>query len=82
MGDRVPEYVTRQRAAMELCMSDDTFDKYVREGILPSPKRRGKLTRWKWSEIVAVLDGGSASVVAVATDPYGMGIGNAKAAHA
>ena len=43
-------------------MSDDTFDKYVREGILPSPKRRGKLTRWKWSEIVAVLDGGATSV--------------------
>jgi hypothetical protein len=48
MGDRVPEYVTRQRAAAELCMSDDTFEKYVREGVLPSPKRRGKLTRWKW----------------------------------
>ena len=40
-------------------MSDDTFDKYVREGILPQPKRRGKLMRWKWSEIVAALDGGS-----------------------
>ena len=46
-------------------MSDDTFDKYVREGILPSPKRRGKLTRWKWSEIVAVLDGGATAVVAM-----------------
>ena len=61
MGDRVPEYVTRQRAAAELCMSDDTFDRYVREGVLPSPKRRGKLMRWKWSEIVSVLDGGAAS---------------------
>jgi hypothetical protein len=40
MSERVPEYVTRRRAAAELCMSDDTFDKYVREGVLPSPKRR------------------------------------------
>ena len=80
MGDRVPEYVTRQRAATELCMSDDTFDKYVREGILPSPKRRGKLTRWKWSEIVATLDGGGASVVELAEDSFEQGIHNAKAA--
>jgi predicted DNA-binding transcriptional regulator AlpA len=79
MGDRVPEYVTRQRAAMELCMSDDTFDKYVREGVLPSPKRRGKLTRWKWSEIVAVLDGRHASVVCLAEDAFEMGIERAKA---
>jgi predicted DNA-binding transcriptional regulator AlpA len=79
MGDRVPEYVTRQRAATELCMSDDTFDKYVRAGILPSPKRRGKLTRWKWSEIVAVLDGGHACVVPLAQDAFEMGIKRVKA---
>ena len=81
MGDRVPEYVTRQRAATELCMSDDTFDKYVREGILPSPKRRGKLTRWKWSEIVAVLDGGATAVVAIARDAFEQGAESAKEAH-
>jgi predicted DNA-binding transcriptional regulator AlpA len=80
MGDRVPEYVTRQRAAAELCMSDDTFDKYVQEAILPSPKRRGKLTRWKWSEIVAALDGGGASVVELAEDSFEQGIRHAKAA--
>ena len=57
----VPAYVCRQTAARELDMSDDTFDKYVREGILPQPKRRGELKRWKWSEIVAALDGGSIS---------------------
>ena len=81
MGDRVPEYVTRQRAAAELCMSDDTFDRYVREGVLPSPKRRGKLMRWKWSEIVSVLDGGAASVVAMARDDFEQGADRAKEAH-
>ena len=81
MGDRVPEYVTRQRAAAELCMSDDTFDRYVREGVLPSPKRRGKLMRWKWSEIVSVLDGEAASVVAMARDDFEQGADRAKEAH-
>jgi predicted DNA-binding transcriptional regulator AlpA len=81
MGDRVPEYVTRQRAAAELRMSDDTFDKYVREGILPSPKRRGKLTRWKWSEIVGSMDGGSAAVVEVEQDAFQRGIARVKEAN-
>lgn len=81
MGDRVPEYVTRQRAAAELCMSEDTFDKYVREGILPSPKRRGKFTRWKWSEIVSVLDGGAASVVTSEQDAFEKGADRAKETH-
>jgi predicted DNA-binding transcriptional regulator AlpA len=81
MGDRVPEYVTRQRAATELCMSDDTFDKYVREGILPCPKRRGKLTRWKWSEIATALDGGSTTVIEVEQDAFERGIARAKEAN-
>jgi len=79
MGDHVPEYVTRQRAAVELDMSDDTFDKYVREGILPQPKRRGGLKRWKWSEIVAALDSGSIEVIEVEQDPFERGIEFAKA---
>jgi predicted DNA-binding transcriptional regulator AlpA len=81
MSERVPEYVTRQRAAAELCMSDDTFDKYVREGVLPSPKRRGKLTRWKWSEIVSAIDGGPGFVVTVVQDAFEMGIRRVKAAN-
>lgn len=62
-------------------MSDDTFDKYVREGVLPSPKRRGKLMRWKWSEIVAVLDGGAASVVTMERDAFELGVDRAKEAN-
>ena len=82
MGDRVPEYVTRQRAAAELCMSDDTFDKYVREGVLPSPKRRGGLMRWKWSEIVSLFDGGATSVVTMARDAFDQGAAREKEANA
>ena len=79
MSERVPEYVTRQRAAAELCMSDDTFDKYVREGVLPSPKRRGGLTRWKWCEIIAALDSDCPSFVDLKQDSFEKGIRNAKA---
>ena len=82
MGERVPEYVTRQRAAAELCMSDDTFDKYVREGVLPSPSVVGSSSRWKWSEIVAVLDGGAASVVTIERDAFEQGADSAKEANA
>jgi hypothetical protein len=62
-------------------MSDDTFDKYVREGTLPQPKRRGKLMRWKWSEIVTALDGGSIAVIEVERDEFEKGIDCAKAAN-
>jgi predicted DNA-binding transcriptional regulator AlpA len=82
MSDRVPEYITRQRAAAELCMSDDTFDKYVRGGVLPSPKRRGKLTRWKWSEIVAAIDGGPDFATTVTQDAFEEGIDRVKKADA
>ena len=80
MGDVVPAYLCKQSACRELDMSDDTFDKYVREGILPQPKRRGGLKRWKWSEIVAALDGGGVAVVEVEEDEIERGIKRAKTA--
>jgi predicted DNA-binding transcriptional regulator AlpA len=86
MGERapsaIPAYVSRQRAAHELDMSPDTFDDYVRKGVLPQPKRRGGLTRWKWAEINAALEGGNLSVVQSAGDDYDRGVDRAKAAHA
>jgi hypothetical protein len=80
IGKVVPTYVCRQTACRELDMSDDTFDKYVREGILPQPKRRGTLMRWKWSEIVAALDGGSTTVIELEQDAFQRGIRLAKEA--
>ena len=77
----VPAYVCRQTAARMLDMSDDTFDRYVREGILPQPKRRGGLVRWKWSEIVAALDGGSIAVIEVEPDAFERGIARVKEAN-
>jgi hypothetical protein len=62
-------------------MSDDTFDRYVREGILPQPKRRAGLVRWKWSEIVTALDGGGIAVIEVEPDAFERGIARAKDAN-
>jgi predicted DNA-binding transcriptional regulator AlpA len=76
-----PDYVCRQTACRMLDMSDDTFDKYVREGVLPQPRRRGKLARWKWSEIVAALDGGSVAIIEVHEDEFEKGIKRAKEAY-
>ena len=81
MGKVVPAYVCRQTACRELDMSDDTFDKYVREGTLPQAKRRAGLVRWKWSEIVAALDGGSIAVIEVEQDAFERGIARAKEAN-
>jgi hypothetical protein len=78
----IPAYVSRHRAALELDMSTDTFDEYVHKGILPGPKKRGKLTRWKWAEITHAIDGGNLSVVQSSGDPYDQGVDRAKAANA
>ena len=78
----LPAYVSRQRAASaSFDMSTDTFDDYVRKGVLPPPKQRGKLTRWKWAEIAA-LEGGNLSVIQSTGDEYDRGVDRAKAAHA
>lgn len=77
----IPAYLSRHRAAQMLDMSPDTFDAYVRKGVLPPPKRRGKLTRWKWAEIQDAIDGGNLSVVQSDGDPYDRGVDRAKAAH-
>jgi len=74
-----PAYVSRQTAAQMLDMSDDTFDRYVRDGTLPQPKRRGKLLRWKWSDIAGTLDGESMVVIGVGQDAFERGIELAKA---
>jgi hypothetical protein len=53
---------------------------YVREGTLPQPKRSGKFMRWKWSEIVAALDGKGNTVIEVQQDVFERGIASAKEA--
>ena len=81
MDEAIPAYVTRKRAAQELDMSPDTFDEYVRKGVLPAPKRRGTLTRWKWEEIATAIDRGHLSVFQSEGNDYDRGVDRAKAAN-
>jgi hypothetical protein len=43
--------------------------------------KSGKLVRWKWSEIIAALDGGSITVIEIEKDAFEKGIERAKAAN-
>jgi hypothetical protein len=59
---RTPAYVSRNVGAAELCISPETWDEWVKTGILPPPRylgTTGKNPRWKWSEVEARLDRGA-----------------------
>jgi hypothetical protein len=47
-------------------MSPDTLDRYVDAGVLPQPKIRGGLKRFRWAEVEAALETGAASIVTFA----------------
>jgi hypothetical protein len=79
MAETIPAFVSRKRAAAELDMSVDTFDNYVRKSVLPAPKQRAGITRWKWTEIEGALDGGNLSIVQCVEDDYIQRVGRAKA---
>lgn len=52
-----PDYVSGETLAYRLDCSIATIQAYVRDGLLPPPRRLGGLVRWRFSEIEAVLDG-------------------------
>lgn len=54
-----PPYQDAATLAGNLCVTPDTIDNWVRDGILPPPKvnRSGKKRLWKWCEVERWLDG-------------------------
>lgn len=62
-GDRTPAYVGRETGAAELQISPDTWDKWVKEGVLPPPC--GTLPegtpRWRWEDVDRKISGKVAS---------------------
>ncbi|MBJ3774346.1 helix-turn-helix transcriptional regulator [Acuticoccus mangrovi] len=46
-----PFGMTRQEAARHLMVSPATFDRWVKEGVMPKPRRRGGIARWVRLEI-------------------------------
>lgn len=49
-----------------ICISPSTVDKWVLEGIIPPPRKKGGKLMWKWSEVDEMLSGGSKSLDAEA----------------
>lgn len=65
MSDRLPYPPPWQDAATlcaNICVSDRTLDKWVAEGILPPPRKRGGKLMWKWAEVDQYLTDGRAGV--------------------
>jgi hypothetical protein len=66
--DRVPEFVDRATGAGELCISPETWDKWVKDGILPQPDLGfpESSPRWCWEDVRNKLRGvGNASGSAI-----------------
>jgi hypothetical protein len=62
-GDRTPAYVGRETGAAELQISTETWDKWVKEGVVPPPCPAfpaGTL-RWRWEDVDRKLSGHVAS---------------------
>jgi predicted DNA-binding transcriptional regulator AlpA len=55
--DRTPTYAGIKTVAYELDCSEKTVQEYVKRGLLPGPRQIGGIVRWKWSEVLAKLDG-------------------------
>jgi hypothetical protein len=58
---RTPAYVSREVGAAELCISEHTWDEWVKAGVLPPPTKwlgmSGKTPRWRWKDVDAFLTG-------------------------
>jgi hypothetical protein len=58
-GDRTPAYVGRETGAAELQVSPDTWDKWVKDGVLPPPCNTFPegTSRWRWEDVDRKLTG-------------------------
>ena len=62
-----PEYVSLETLAYRLDCPVATIERYVREGVLPRPRRIGALVRWRFAEIEAAIEAGVAGAAASAS---------------
>jgi predicted DNA-binding transcriptional regulator AlpA len=52
----IPRLLRRERAATYLDMSPVTFDKLVKDGVIPSPKKLHSFKMWDRDELDAFAD--------------------------
>lgn len=71
---RTPAFVSREVGAAELGISPETWDRWVRDGILPpaSPGFPASTPRWRWQDVDRKLTGSEKELVAL--KPYLAGI--------
>lgn len=58
-GDRTPAYVSRETGAAELQISTVTWDKWVKDGVLPAACDTfpDGTSRWRWEDVDRKLSG-------------------------
>lgn len=58
---RTPAYVDRETGAAELCISPETWDRWVDEGRLPAsaPGFPATTPRWRWADVEFRMSGKS-----------------------
>ena len=66
-----PKYVSLETLAYRLDCPVATIERYVREGVLPRPRRIGALVRWRFAKIEAAIEADVVGVSAMgaATEP-------------
>lgn len=52
-----PEYVSAETLAYLMDCSVETVEGWVRSGILPAPRRLGRLARWRLADVDAAIGG-------------------------
>jgi hypothetical protein len=56
-SDWVPPWQDKATLCMCLCLSENTVDAWVRQGLLLFPRKRGGKLMWRWSEVEKYLEG-------------------------
>ena len=56
--EKMPQWVDTARLCRETCLSESTVDAWVRQGLLPHPRKRGGKNMWRWAEVDDWLENG------------------------
>lgn len=62
----IPPWQDMETLCRNTCLSRRTVDKWVLEGVIPAPRKRGGKLMWKWSEVDEMLTAGGQSLDAEA----------------
>lgn len=68
MSRAVPPYQDISTLTRNLCISERTVDDWVKEGLLPEPRRKKGKRLWKWTEVEQYMDRDATTVPASPDD--------------